>query len=193
MRDDQEIGHDPRRRAVVKAMLVVPVAGLAVFSGARAALAATPECADDEPTPPQGAGPFFTPGAPERASFVEPGLRGQPLVVTGQVLSTACAPAARALLDFWHADDGGRYDVDGFRLRGHQYADASGRFRLETIMPGGYGGLTRHIHVRVQAPHGRVLTTQMLFPEATESPRLRQLVVNMASPGEGRFDFVLAT
>jgi len=26
------------------------------------------------------------------------------------------------------------------RLRGHQYADAEGRFRLETAVPGGYSG-----------------------------------------------------
>jgi protocatechuate 3,4-dioxygenase beta subunit len=175
-------------------VLAVPVVALVGWPGIGASpvLAATPACDDDEPTPAQGAGPFYTPGSPERASFLEPGLRGQPLVVSGQVLTTACAPVARALLDFWHADDGGEYDSDGFRFRGHQYADASGRFRLQTIVPGGYGGLTRHIHVRVQAPHGRVLTTQLLFPEETESPRLRQLVVNRATPGEGRFNFVLA-
>jgi protocatechuate 3,4-dioxygenase beta subunit len=178
----------------VKAVLAVPVVGFLGWSatGASAVLAATPECGDDEPTPPQGTGPFFTPGSPERASFMETGLRGQPLVVSGQVLTTGCTPVARALLDFWHADDGGRYDLDGSRFRGHQYTDASGRFRLQTIVPGGYGGLTRHIHVRVQAPHGRVLTTQLLFPEETESPRLRQLVVDMAAPGDGRFNFVLA-
>jgi protocatechuate 3,4-dioxygenase beta subunit len=71
---------------------------------------------------------------------------------------------ARALLDFWHADDSGEYDNDGFRCRGHQYADSEGRYRLETIVPGLYPGRTRHIHVKVQAPHGPVLTTQLYFP-----------------------------
>lgn len=116
-------------------------------------------------------------------------------MVSGQVLTTSCAPVARALLDFWHADDSGAYDLDGFRLRGHQFADASGRFRLQTILPGNYGGRTRHIHVRVQAPHGRVLTTQLYFPEDAGNRRdglfRKELVVNMAAPGEGTFNFVL--
>ncbi len=45
-----------------------------------------------------------------------------------------------------------------------QFADASGRFSLETIVPGAYGGRTRHIHVKVQAPDSPVLTTQLYFP-----------------------------
>jgi protocatechuate 3,4-dioxygenase beta subunit len=52
----------------------------------------------------------------------------------------------------------------GFKLRGHQFTDANGRYRLETIVPGLYPGRTRHFHVKVQAPHGRVLTTQLYFP-----------------------------
>ena len=31
-------------------------------------------------------------------------------------------------------------------------------------MPGLYTGRTRHIHVKVQAPDGPVLTTQLYFP-----------------------------
>ena len=68
---------------------------------------------------------------------------------------------ARALLDVWHADDRGGYDTAGFRLRGHQFTDGSGRFELETIVPGLYPGRTRHIHVKVQAPNGPILTTQL--------------------------------
>ena len=197
MRDDATAGHDLRRRAVVKGVLAVPVAGFVGWPAgeASATLLATPACADDEPTPPQTAGPFYTPGSPERVSLVDPGLPGSPLSITGQVLTTACLPVARALLDFWHADDAGEYDLEGFRLRGHQFADAQGRFRLQTIRPGAYSGRTRHIHVRVQAPRGRVLTTQLYFPEEAKNRRdglfSPRLVVDMASPGQGRFDFVL--
>jgi protocatechuate 3,4-dioxygenase beta subunit len=69
----------------------------------------------------------------------------------------------RALLDFWQADGDGEYDNNGFRLRGHQYSDDQGRFRVETVVPGLYSGRTRHIHVKVQAPDGPVLTTQLYF------------------------------
>ena len=52
----------------------------------------------------------------------------------------------------------------GFRLRGHQFTDDAGPYRLETVVPGLYPGRTRHIHVKVQAPDGPVLTTQLYFP-----------------------------
>ena len=101
-----------------------------------AAMAPTPECRDgDEPTPRQGAGPFYTPDSPQRASLLEPGLPGTPLVLVGHVLQTSCQPLAGVLLDFWQADDEGRYDNQGYTLRGHQFTDANGQYRLETIVP----------------------------------------------------------
>jgi protocatechuate 3,4-dioxygenase beta subunit len=128
-------------------------------------LAPTPECADgDEPTVEQTEGPFFTPDSPERTSFLEPGIEGTRLVLAGTVLATDCSPVVGALLDFWHADTGGEYDNEGYRLRGHQFADRRGRYRLQTIVPGLYAGRTRHIHVKAQAPDGPVLTTQLYFP-----------------------------
>jgi protocatechuate 3,4-dioxygenase beta subunit len=128
-------------------------------------LAPTPACDDgDEPTVEQTEGPFFTPDSPERASFLEPGIEGTKLVLAGSVLATDCSPVAGALLDFWHADSQGEYDNEGYRLRGHQFADSRGRYRLETIVPGLYTGRTRHIHVKVQVPNGPVLTTQLYFP-----------------------------
>ncbi len=42
--------------------------------------------------------------------------------------------------------------------------DADGRYRFETIVPGVYPGRTRHYHVKVQAPNGPILTTQLYFP-----------------------------
>jgi protocatechuate 3,4-dioxygenase beta subunit len=128
-------------------------------------LAPTPACDDgDDPTPSQTEGPYFTPNSPERASLLEAGLPGQRLVIAGTVLATDCRPVGRALLDFWQADDGGEYDNQGYRLRGHQFSDAKGGWRLETVVPGIYTGRTRHIHVKVQAPNRPVLTTQLYFP-----------------------------
>ena len=135
-------------------------------------LAPTPACDDgDDPTLAQTEGPYFTPNSPERASLLEAGTGGQRLVVAGTVLTTDCRPVQRALLDFWQADDAGEYDNQGYRLRGHQFSDAKGTWRLETIVPGLYTGRTRHIHVKVQAPDGPVLTTQLYFPDEPENDR----------------------
>jgi protocatechuate 3,4-dioxygenase beta subunit len=125
----------------------------------------TPECADDdEETPEQTEGPYFSTGSPERTDLRESGMAGTPLVLTGAVLTTDCRPVAKALLEFWQADDAGEYDNSGFRLRGHQFSRADGTFELRTIVPGLYPGRTRHIHVKVQPPNGSVLTTQLYFP-----------------------------
>jgi len=159
----------------------------------------TPACADDDdPTPAQTEGPYFKSNTPERTSLLEPGLPGTRLVVTGQVLTRRCEPVPQAKLEFWQADANGQYDNVGFRLRGHQFTDAEGRYQLETVVPGLYPGRTRHIHVKVQAPNGPVLTTQLYFPDEPRNrtdgifnPRLL-LPVEAADDGQqAAFDFVL--
>jgi protocatechuate 3,4-dioxygenase beta subunit len=159
----------------------------------------TPSCpGSPAPTARQTEGPYFKPDSPLRASLLEPGIVGTQIVVTGTVLSTTCQPIARALIDVWHADDRGGYDNSGFRLRGHQFADDQGRYRLETIVPGVYVGRTRHFHVKVQPPNRPVLTTQLYFPgEAVNardpifSPELVMRVTEMTTGKAGTFDFVV--
>jgi protocatechuate 3,4-dioxygenase beta subunit len=159
----------------------------------------TPACDDDdEPTLAQTEGPFYTPNSPERSSFLEPGITGTRMVVTGYVLSTACRPIGGALLDFWHCDAAGVYDNSGYRLRGHFYADDEGRYLLETIMPAVYTGRTRHFHVKVQAPNQPVLTTQLYFPGEPANERDRifrpELLMDVQESGDGKvgiFNFVL--
>lgn len=131
-------------------------------------LSPTPACGDDdEPTPEQTAGPFYTPNTPERTNLVEAGMAGTPLLLTGRVVDGNCQPLAGALLDFWHANDAGEYDNEGYNLRGHQFANEAGEYVLETLVPGLYPGRTRHIHVRVQPAKGAILTTQLYFaPDA---------------------------
>jgi protocatechuate 3,4-dioxygenase beta subunit len=147
-----------------------------------------------ELTAPQTEGPFFRTKSPERRSLLESGSRGERLILTGVVLSRGCKPVASALLDFWHSDEAGEYDNRGYRYRGHQFSDAQGRFRLETIVPAQYPGRTRHIHVKVQAPGRRVLTTQLYFPGDPGNARdgLYRAELAMRKTGsEGRFDFVV--
>jgi protocatechuate 3,4-dioxygenase beta subunit len=163
-------------------------------------LQATPPCddGDDDPTDAQTEGPFYKPSTPRRSNLVTGGLRGIPLLVTGDVVDTQCRPVRGALLDFWQADSAGQYDNQGFRLRGHQFADSAGRYALRTIVPGLYPGRTRHIHVKVQRPHGRILTTQLYFPgeprNRTDNIFDSSLLMDVRRSGNGRraqFRFVL--
>ena len=194
-------GRWPRRRVLQAGgwALVGMAAGNRWAIAAQEVLAPTPQCdgGKGDATPRQTEGPFYTPNTPQRASLLETGMKGVPISVAGIVLNTRCQPIPGALLDFWQADADGRYDNEGFTLRGHQFADARGQYRLETVMPGQYPGRTRHIHVKVQAPHGRVLTTQLYFPNEPENERDgifdARLVVGMPSSATpaARFDFVL--
>jgi protocatechuate 3,4-dioxygenase beta subunit len=133
-------------------------------------LAPTPSCHDgDEPTIPEIEGPFFKPRSPRRSDLREPGIAGRPVELSGLVLTRACRPVAGALVDLWQADANGEYDNRGFRLRGHVFTDAEGRYAFRTIMPGLYPGRTRHYHVKVQASNRPVLTTQFYFPDEKEN------------------------
>lgn len=164
------------RREFITRLTALPLMGfLSAFTEKRVArLPLTPSCDDgDEPTPAQTEGPYFKPNSPERSSLLETSISGKPLTLSGKVIKTNGQPVSRALLDWWHADDAGEYDNSGFRLRGHQYTDQRGNFRLETIVPGIYSGRTRHLHVKVQAPGKTILTTQLYFPDEPGNRRDR--------------------
>jgi protocatechuate 3,4-dioxygenase beta subunit len=167
--------------------------------GQAQALAPTPACGDDdEPTEAQTEGPFFKTSSPERTNFRTGAGGGPALVLSGAVLSTACQPINRAKMELWHADGNGEYDNDGFRFRGHFFTDAQGRYQVETIVPGRYTGRTRHYHVKVQPPGGRVLTTQLYFPDEPGNSRDGifdpTLLMSVRDTGDGKaatFDFVV--
>jgi protocatechuate 3,4-dioxygenase beta subunit len=118
-------------RHLAQALLVFPIAAAIGFVGRSVAGAdaspraevATQVAADcgtaDDPTPVTDSH-HFTAGSPERRTFIESGLTGDVLTVTGRVLSASCEPIAGARLEFWQADEHGRYDASGNRLRGHQ-------------------------------------------------------------------------
>jgi protocatechuate 3,4-dioxygenase beta subunit len=193
----------PPRRQFLGTALALPA--LAALASRRAdaqttPLTPTPSCVGQgQATPPQTAGPFFKPRSPRRVSLLEPGMAGTRIVVSGSVLSTTCRPVPGALLDFWQADDRGEYDNAGYRLRGHQFADERGRYRLESVVPGVYPGRTRHFHVRVQAPNQPALTTQLYFPDEPANrsdsifrPELVLVVRDDAGAKAAAFDFVLA-
>ena len=168
------------RRTVIGAALLLPLEGLAQTCG--------------KLTVSQTEGPFFRTDTPLRTSLLEAGSKSR-FFLTGVVLSAKCGPVPNALLEFWHADEAGEYDNHGWRYRGHQHADAQGRYRLETIVPALYPGRARHFHVKVQAPGRRVLTTQLYFAgdagNARDSLFRTELLMKSLKTGEGSFDFVV--
>ncbi|MEQ8815627.1 MAG: intradiol ring-cleavage dioxygenase [Thalassobaculum sp.] len=191
------------RRDLTAGLFAAPVLLSPMRVAAAPALPPTPACDDrPDPTPRATEGPFFTPLSPRRHDLAADVDGGEALLVGGFVVGPACAPVAGAVVDVWQADHRGRYDNDGYRLRGHVETDAAGRWWFATVVPGRYPGRTRHIHVKVgpgkAGGTGRVLTTQLFFPGEPGNARDflydERLLLRMAGDGAerfGRFDFVL--
>jgi len=153
------------------------------------------------PTPTQTEGPYYKAGSPQKASLRDPGMPGTPMALTGNVRNLGGQPVANAWLDFWQADAQGNYDNSGYRLRAHIFANESGNFTIETIIPGEYPGRTPHIHVKVRAGNGPTLTTQLYLPDAPGNQRdgifNSAMVMKMHDAPDGRklatYNFVLGS
>lgn len=179
--------------------VTAPAAPVAVQEAAASvALAAVP--CRGELTSPNQEGPYYMTGSPERASLIDPGMPGLPILISGRVLDQDCAPVAGAKVDLWQTDAEGRYDNSGYTLRGHTIAGEDGAYAIETIEPAPYPGRPSHIHVKVFAPDGRELLTTQLYLPGTEGSRdvraAPALLVAYAGEDEsGRqlvpFDFII--
>jgi protocatechuate 3,4-dioxygenase beta subunit len=160
----------------------------------------TPSAADVLPvTPAQIEGPYFRLGTPRRDSLIEPGINGDPLVLSGQVKTTRGTPVPNAILHFWLSDAEGNYDMVGHKLQGYTVADTSGRYSMEMIVPACYEPRqAKHIHVKVQGV-SRTLTTQLFFSDDAgrllDKWYMPELEINMQTGADGRlrgsFDFVI--
>ena len=139
----------------------------------------------------QTEGPYYIPNSPEKHSLLEEGLTGTRLILVGYVLDQNCLPSPNAWLDFWQADANGEYDNAGYRLRGHQFTDAQGRYYLETVLPGLYSSRPiEHIHVKVMPEGGAEVTSQLYFPQRP----MDGLTVTIEERGDylvGYFNFVV--
>src|SRR3990172_7576714 len=131
-------------------------------------------------------GPFYRDGAPELPlnASIAGDIPGEPVIVSGRVLAPGGASLAEALLDVWHSDAEGFYDVQipaltGLNLRGRFRTDAQGRYAFRTFKPAYYPtpidgpvgkmliALGRHpyrpahIHFIVMADGYKPLTTEL--------------------------------
>lgn len=131
-------------------------------------------------------GPFYREGAPElpTGATISQDERGEPVVVTGQVLSTDGTPIPGALLDIWETDENGLYEQQDpeqpdMNLRGKFRTDHEGRYCFVGIKPVSYaipddgpvGQLVRalgrhpfrpaHIHLLISARGFAPVTTHL--------------------------------
>ena len=147
-------------------------------------------------------GPFYRADAPERSVLYEDGAPGKRLDLGGRVFNTEGKPVRHALLDVWQTGDDAQYDNEGFGMRGRLYTDNRGFYRLKTLIPKPYDVGNRfrpaHIHFKISAPDGPILTTQLYIkgdPNIAADPHARPSRMIRPKPaGRGtaaRFDFVV--
>lgn len=116
------------------------------------------------PTPAIEEGPYYKEGSPARRNLIDPDMPGTRLFLEGHVRDTNGKPIANAWIDFWQADSTGQYDNVGYKLRGHQYTEKDGKYRLDTIVPAGYESRAPHLHVKIRPKEDSpVFTTQLFF------------------------------
>src|SRR5471030_2605634 len=90
-------------------------------------------------------GPFFVDKQPvtEQGADIARGMPGQPLYVEAQFSAVDGKPLKDAVVDVWHSDSDGFYDVqrsdlDAPQLRARFHTDTEGRLRFWTIMQTAY-------------------------------------------------------
>jgi protocatechuate 3,4-dioxygenase beta subunit len=104
------------------------------------------------------------------------GNPGAPLHLTLTVvdINNNCAPVTNARVDIWHTDKDGNYSEYGSFsgqtfFRGYQITDANGQVSFVTVYPGWYAGRVTHIHFQVFLNSVLSATSQMAFPDATNT------------------------
>ncbi|MDP6935299.1 MAG: hypothetical protein QGG40_20435, partial [Myxococcota bacterium] len=151
-------------------------------------------------------GPFYLGGAPERSELDVYGHEGISLTITGQVTDSECNPRPFVLLDLWHADPDGDYDMKSHDRRYSALVptDKEGRYSVHTLYPVAYGdgeGGTRasHVHLKVWVDGEVMLTSQWYFegdPNLNKDSTSKEgLIISLEESADGAlsgvFDFVV--
>jgi protocatechuate 3,4-dioxygenase beta subunit len=119
--------------------------------------------ADTCPTPASTAGPYYKPGAPFKNLLREQSSNGIPLNVFGKVIDTSGKPLKDAIIEIWHTNPDGNYDLEGYQYRASIRVNTNGEYNFETFLPGAYGGRAQHIHYQITTPQHDKLITQLYF------------------------------
>jgi protocatechuate 3,4-dioxygenase beta subunit len=99
---------------------------------------------------------------------------GSPLVVTGVIRGTDCAPLQGATVEMHQTNGNGRYGprIDGrdvcCYLQATVRTDEQGRYTLDTVYPRGYDGGPSHIHFAFGHPDTQGLVTELVFDAPTD-------------------------
>jgi len=159
----------------------------------------TPGNCSGEPIIELTEGPYYKAGSAELQDITTENTAGTRLILEGYVYNTDCQPLKGAWIDFWQADGNGEYDNVGYNLRGHQFTDEAGKYKLITVIPGLYTGRTEHIHFKIRASESsNVYTSQLFFPDAaanqTDSIYDESMIIKIEEDGDGKkssFDIVV--
>jgi len=103
-------------------------------------------------------GPFHVAGAPKRQMGDNICLdgKGEPLVMSGRIVDIHGVPISGALLDIWHSNEDGYYDVQqpgiqpDFNLRGLFQTGPDGRYWFRSVKP-------RYYPIPTDGPVGKML------------------------------------
>lgn len=113
-------------------------------------------------------GPFYVlPPEFEDGADIRGNLTGTPLYISGTVKSADGSPLAGAIVDVWHSDEAGFYDVQqldkigGLAARGRFHTNSDGSFHLWTVKPSPYP-------IPTDGPVGAMLLAQGRHPYRPE-------------------------
>ena len=141
-------------------------------------------------------GPFFVQAAPDKqpGDDISSGMEGDAMIVTGSVSTVDGRPLAGAVVDVWHSDDDGYYDVQqldkigDLAMRGRFHADQNGNFRFWSIKPAPYP-------IPHDGPVGEMLEVQGRHPWRPahvhfmiSAPGYEQLVTHVFVAGDRYLD-----